>query len=241
VDAHLPGLVVDGLQFGGVFDDVVSRRREVAEGVVAGGVAARAPLDLHLVSLQPGDAAHHVIDGQDVVGDMVQAWRARQEGQAMVPAVAAHEAHEVAEPVGDLEAQRLLVPGHGGLVIGRVHDDVADLHWDRLAACKGARGALLHLGRDLQGVAVGIEEPEAVAAAKRGERLRLADDLTALGLDLFEERVDVGARLRSPADEVDPLLVALPQADDIFLRRAGGGEIDQPVLVGDLRQPPTSA
>ncbi len=41
--------------------------------------------------------------------------------------VAAHEAEEIADPVGDAEAQHLLIEAHGALDLGRIERDMAEL------------------------------------------------------------------------------------------------------------------
>ena len=123
---------VDLLELGRVFDRKAVRRDEIAERVVAGGVATRPPLDVDVLLPQARHAAHHVVDAEHVVGDVVEAGRPRQEGDPVVPFVAAQEGHEVAEPVADLEAEHVGEELHRRLVVRRVHDDVHRHRSDRL-------------------------------------------------------------------------------------------------------------
>jgi hypothetical protein len=58
---------------------------------------------------------------------MVEAGRPGQNGKAVMRVVAAQEAHEIAQPVGHLEAQHIAEPFDQRLVVGRVQHDVADL------------------------------------------------------------------------------------------------------------------
>src|SRR5690606_7638720 len=101
----LPGGLVDEFQLGGVLYGVAVGRHKVTEGVVAGLVAARPPAHVDAFTAQARDAAHHRVKAAHVVGDVVEARRPGQDGDAVMPFVAAQETHEVAQPVTDAETQ----------------------------------------------------------------------------------------------------------------------------------------
>ena len=106
-----------------------------------------------------------------------------------------------------------------------------DADRDRLALFDLAVLPRLDVAGDLDGAAVEVEEPEAVAAAGGLQLAGLADQLHALGAELRGERVDRGGALGAERDQVEALLVGLAQADDVLLRRALGGEVRE-VAVG---------
>ena len=92
-----------------------------------------------MLALQPRDAAHHLVHIGHVVGHVVEAGRPGEEGNAVVRFVAAQEAHEIAQPVAQLEAQHIDEERQLFMVAGRMHHDVADPLGDRLTHRKCAR------------------------------------------------------------------------------------------------------
>ncbi len=236
-----PGGVVDFLEIGGVLDREPGGRGEIAERVVARGVAAGAPADIGALLLQPVDAAHHVVDAQHVIGDMVEAGRPGQQRDAVMPLVAAQEAHEIAQPVADLEAQHIGEEADHFLVVGRVQHDMADLLRDAFPAGQFARGAAGDIGRNLERQAVLAEEAEAIAAAQRIELLRREHDLAAIVGDLGVQRIDIFAAVCGQRDDVDPLRVRRAQTHDIELVIALGCEVQHSVLLACVLQAPDVA
>src|SRR5262245_63222872 len=53
--------------------------------------------------------------------------RTGEEVHGMMVGIAAHEAEEIADPVGDAKAQLALVECHGALDVGRVEGDMSEL------------------------------------------------------------------------------------------------------------------
>ena len=66
------GLVLDVIDVGCVFDDVVCGFFEVAENIVSRAVPSRTPAGLEAVLAHIHHAAHHLIDVGDEVSDMVK-------------------------------------------------------------------------------------------------------------------------------------------------------------------------
>ncbi len=190
------------------------------------------------MAFQAGEAAEDVVDAVHVVGDVVQAGRPWQHGDAVMPLVAAQEGHEVADPVRQAKAQHLDEELHRRLVVGRVQDDVADPLGHALPALDRAGGAARDVRGDFEWQAVGAEEAEAVAAAQALQWARLEDDPAARGRHLGEEGVHVRAAWSGQRDDVNPLLLVLAQAHHIGLVMAGGGEVRHAVLVAGVDQAP---
>src|SRR3954447_7884466 len=100
-------VVADLRDLGGVFHHAAVRADEVAEHVVARPVASRAPHGRIARVTQAADAAHDSVDVRHIEGDVIERREAgARVGDAVVHAVAAHEAH-VARAVGQLEAEAL--------------------------------------------------------------------------------------------------------------------------------------
>ena len=83
------------------------------------------------------------------------------------------------------------------------------------------------VGADLDGAALVVEEPEAVAAAGGLQRAGLGDEPDAVGGQAAGQRVDVGGVRGTERDQVDPLVGRLAQPDDVLLRAALGGQEGQ--------------
>jgi hypothetical protein len=98
--------------------------------------------------------------------------------------------------------------------------------------------ASLDVGRDLDRHAVGIEEPEPIAATRAGEIGRFGDDLAAGRLHLRKELVNVGPRRGRPGDHIDSFLLGLPQAHDVMFGTSGGRKIDETVVGRHFVEPP---
>ena len=187
VQVRVPGVLVDQLELGRVLDGVAVRVEEVAEGVVARQVPAGAPDLLDAGAQQAAGAAHVLVDAAHLERRVVQRGvRAAGDGHAVVPCVDPHEPHHLAharvhQGVGQGEGQVLLVEGAGALGVGGVDDDVREADRDRLALLDLAVLPDGDVGADLDGAALVVEEPEAVAAAGGLQRVRLADELDAVG------------------------------------------------------------
>ena len=78
-------------------------------------------------------------------------------------------------------------------------------------------GADGDVGADLDASAFVVEEPETVSAAWGVQGGRVAEQLHAVSGQLRGQFVDVAGVSRAERDQVDPLLVGLPQADDVLL------------------------
>ena len=161
----------------------------------------------------------------------------------MVHGVGAQEPHHLAQVrgvqgVGQREAQVLVVERDGLLRAGGVDDDVAELDRHRLPLLDLAVGAHRDVGGDLDRAALVVEEPEAVPAARGGQRVGLADELHAVAAEVLREGVDVVAVRGAEADEVEAFLRVATQPHRVLLGRAGGRE-ERDAVVGRLRlQPP---
>ena len=187
VEVRVPGVLVELLQLGRVLDGVAVGVEEVAEGVVAGHVAAGPP-DL----LDAGRAAagrcractRRCRASRTRRGAARRAGRGRSRGcggSGLRPQEPHHLAH-VRDASGCRRARSArwrCVEGHGGLGVRRVDDDVGELDRDRLAFLDLAVLADGDVGGHLDGAAVDVEEPEAVAAAGRLELVGLGDELDA--------------------------------------------------------------
>jgi hypothetical protein len=92
---------------------------------------------------------------------------------------------------------------------------VADPLGHAIPARKGPRRAARDVAGDFEAHSVLREEAEAVAAAGAVQRPGFEGDLTAGGLDLLTQRLDVGARLGGEADDVDAVFRSLAQTNDI--------------------------
>ncbi len=148
--------------------------------------------------------------------------RAAGDGEAVVPVVAPHEPHHVAHPrvhqgVRQRERQVLLVEGLGALRVPRIHHHVGESDRDRFLLLDGAVAADGDVGADLDASAFVVEEPEAVAAAGGVQGGGVAEQLHAVGGQLRGQFVDVAGVGGAERDQVDPLLVGLPQPDDVLL------------------------
>ena len=95
---------------------------------------------------------------------------------------------------------------------------------DRLALLDPAVLADGDVGADLDGAALVVEEPEAVAAAGVCSVPGSLTSCTPSAASLRGEGVDVGRGGGAEGDQVDPLVGGLPQPDDVLLGRALGGE-----------------
>jgi hypothetical protein len=80
------------------------------------------------------------------------------------------------------------------------------------------------VGGDLDGAALVVEEPEAVAAAGGLQCAGFADQLDPVGGEPAGEGLDVGGGGSAERDEVDPLLGGLAQPYDVLLGAALCGE-----------------
>src|SRR3954468_2769227 len=170
-------VVADFLDLGGVLDDAAVRADEIAEHVVAGAMAPRSPHGRVARVLQAADAAHHAIQALHFEGNVVQRREAAARvGDAVVRAVAAHEAHDLGA-IGKLEAELLDREAFRRVGVLRVQDDVREL--DRPVA----------LGRQRRG---GLLEDEAIGLAIRALHL-------ALFLELGPRRAEGDAANRGRA------------------------------------------
>jgi hypothetical protein len=75
-----------------------------------------------------------------------------------------------------------------------------------------------HVGGDLDGASLDVEEPEAVSTAGRLEGVGLADQLDSVGGQPGGEGVDAGAVGCAEGDEIEPLLRGASNADHVLLR-----------------------
>ncbi len=153
-------------------------------------------------------------------------------------AVAPQEAHELAQPVADAEAEVLNVEIRSLLHVRRVQHDVGQGGRDGFAAVELAGGAFDDVGGHLDGPAVEVEEPEAVTAAGALQGPRFADQLDARGSEPLGHGVDAGFIGRGEGDDVQPLLGRLAQAKDVRLARPFGrqpGEVRS--AIGLLQAP----
>ncbi len=71
---------------------------------------ARTPDRVEAAAPHALEPAHHLVDVGQVIGDMVEAGRTRQKGDPVMGAVAADQAHEIADPVAQAESQRVNEP-----------------------------------------------------------------------------------------------------------------------------------
>jgi hypothetical protein len=169
--------------------------------------------------VHPGQAAHQGIDRGDVERDVVERGRSRQDRQAVVGRIAAQEHHEIAQPVRKPEAQHVAIPLLQRLVRGRMEHDVADAQRRRQCGRQLAHRPLRTVGDHFEGMAVGIEGPEAVASRRTVQFGGLADDLRARTLHLGKQGIDIGPACRRIADQIGLADLVLAQADHVRMRR----------------------
>ena len=169
--------------------------------------------------------------------------RAAGDREVVVVAVAAQEPHHLAhrrvdELVGDDEPEVADVEVDGRLGRRGVDDHVRQGDRDRLAGLDLAVGADGDVGGDLDGSALVVEEPEAVARTGRLQRSRFADQLDPAAGQPGREGIHRGGSGGTEGDQVDPLVRGLPQADDVLLGRPLGGEVAHARVGGLLGQSP---
>ncbi len=191
----MPLVGLDLLELGRVLHRVAARVEEVGERVVAGVVAARSPDLLDARAHHAAGAAHVLVEAAHLEGDVVdRGVRAAAMRQAVVPVVAPHEVHHLAhvlapERVRELEAEHVGVEVAGRVGVVAVHHRVRDADRDRLALLDRAVLPGLDVGGDLDGAAVDVEEPEAVAAAGGLQLAGLADQLDPGRAEVLGQRV----------------------------------------------------
>ena len=144
---------------------------EVHEVVAARRVPARAPVDAHAVGRQQVGLAREVLEGADLVGDVVQALAlGGDEDEHVVVGVAAQEADPLADPVAQLEPEAL-VERDLRRRVARLDADVADLLRAERAVAGGDRVALVRAGDEPHAVALGVGELLRRVVAGRVDRL----------------------------------------------------------------------
>ena len=238
VDLGLVRFEVHFLQLGRVFDRETAGRDEIAERVVARRVPPRTPLDVGALHFQPVRTAHHPVHAGHVIGDMVQARRPRQQRDAVMRRIAAQEAHEITQPVGNLEAQHIAEPLNHRLMVGRVEHDVADLHRQAVPMADRPRGTARDIAGDFKLHPVRGEAAEAIAAARRGQVARLMHDPRTRCAHLFAQRVHIGAAVRRQRDHIDPAFIGLPQPHDVMFVMPRRLKPDHAIVRGNQFQPP---
>src|ERR1051326_64543 len=205
-------VVADFLDLRGVFDDAAVRADEVAEDIVARPVATGTPHRRKAGVAHAPDAAHDTVDVGHLEGDVVERRdAAARVGDAVMHAVAAHEAH-VACAIREAEAELLHGESLGRVRIPGIEDDVRELDGP-VAICGQGRDRRLDdeaVERALRALAFALASDLRLAATERDAAQRR---LAAL------ERDDVGQPRR--AAQADRVAIAGARKAPYLLEEAG--------------------
>jgi hypothetical protein len=167
------GLVLDVIDVGCVFDDVVCGFLEVAENIVSRAVPSRTPAGLEAVLAHIHHAAHHLIDVGDEVSDMVKrSVRGATERDRMVFIITTQEDHLLFAPIGDPKAKYFCVKFYHRINLSCVKDDMTNgmkLHALGLSPASMLNDA----GAQLDAAALRINESKSISSPRLVQGLRL--------------------------------------------------------------------
>src|ERR1700739_2615236 len=145
---------------------------------------------------------------------------------------AAHEAHQIAQPVRQSESQMRFVERLGLVDVRRIDHYVAELPRYRLPLLKQSERALLHARRHLDETAVQVEEPQTVPASRGRQHGWVAIDLYPCPSQALSQEIDLIDRLRRERNQFETLQSVLSYAQDVVLWISGRPEERHPRIAG---------
>src|SRR6185437_5927185 len=243
IDRRLPGRVLDARDFGRVFEHVAAGGLEIGKRVVAGGVPARTPAQLHVLLQETPDAAHHLIETAHLECGVVEAGRTRDECEAVVNGVATQEAHEIPEPVAHPKPQKALVEGDRLADVRRVQNHMGQRRRNRLPAGELPLRPSRNAAGDLNRPAVQIEEPEAVSRTGPLEAVRPGDQPDSTLLQELSSSIDSRSVGNGERNDIEASVRGLAQSENVGVGTRGGREVSclRGRVCGDFLQSPGAA